>query len=81
MKALEILKEIKNTENDYDHLKTHKFDEAIKDLESLKLYVKHLEEYKRLARDYLQIQKCSCGTLKVKGYLCSNKDCEKEIIE
>ena len=36
MKALELLKEIRNMENDYDHLKTHKFDEAIEELENLK---------------------------------------------
>lgn len=35
MKALEILKEIRNIENDYDHLKAHKFDEAIQELEQL----------------------------------------------
>ena len=33
MKAIEILKEIRNRENDYDHLKTHRFDDAIKELE------------------------------------------------
>lgn len=36
MKALEILKEIKSIENDYDHLKTHKFDKAIEELELIK---------------------------------------------
>lgn len=33
MKALELLKEIRNKENNYDHLKTHKFDEAIEEME------------------------------------------------
>lgn len=32
-KALEILKEIRNTENEYDHLKKHRFDNAISELE------------------------------------------------
>lgn len=33
MKALKILKKIRNSDNDYDHLKTHPFDEAIQELE------------------------------------------------
>ena len=33
MKALEILKEIRNIETEYDHRKEHRFDEAIKELE------------------------------------------------
>ena len=35
MKALEILKEIRNIETEYDHRKEHIFDEAIKELEAL----------------------------------------------
>ena len=77
MKALEILKELKES-RDFDGNIEYKIDAAIKELESLELYVKSLEEYRRLVISFLQIEKCSCGTLKVKGYLCSNKDCEEE---
>ena len=77
MKALKFLKELKES-RDFDGNIEYKIDEAIKDLESLELYVKSLGEYGRLVVSFLQIEKCSCGTLKVKGYLCSNKDCEEE---
>lgn len=77
MKALDYLYAMKcaNEQMDQEPISIY---EAIEELETLKLYVKYLEEYKRLARDYLQIQRCSCGTLKVKDYLCSNKDCEEK---
>ena len=77
MKALELLKELKES-RDFDGNIEYKIDGAIKDLESLELYVKSLEEYRRLVVSFLQIEKCSCGTLKVKGYLCSNKRCTEE---
>ena len=77
MKALELLKELKES-RDFDGNIEHKIDAAIKELESLELYVKSLEEYRRLVISFLQIEKCSCGTLKVKGHLCSNKKCTKE---
>ena len=77
MKALEILKELKES-RDFDGNIEYKIDAAIKELESLELYVKSLEEYRRLVISFLQIEKCSCGTLKVKGYLCSNKKCTEE---
>ena len=35
MKALELLKEIRNIETNFDHLKCHKFDETIEELEKL----------------------------------------------
>lgn len=35
MKALEILKDIRNIETEYDHLKKHRFDQAIEELEDL----------------------------------------------
>ena len=35
MKALELLKEIRNIETNFDHLKWHRFDEAIMELEKL----------------------------------------------
>ena len=35
MKALEILKDIRNIETEYDHLKKHRFDQAIEELEEL----------------------------------------------
>lgn len=35
MKALELLREMRNIENNYDHLISHRFDEAIKELEEL----------------------------------------------
>ena len=35
MKALEILKDIRNIETEYNHLKKHRFDQAIKELEDL----------------------------------------------
>ena len=74
MKALETLKKLKES-RDFDGNIEYKIDEAIKELESLELYVKSLEEYRRLVISFLQIEKCSCGTLKVQGYLCSNKKC------
>lgn len=33
MKALELLREMQNIENNYDHLISHRFDEAINELE------------------------------------------------
>ena len=36
MKALEILKDIRNIETEYNHLKKHRFDQAIEELEDLK---------------------------------------------
>ena len=35
MKALEILKDIRNIETEYNHLKKHRFDQAIEELEAL----------------------------------------------
>lgn len=78
MLALELLKQYQYADEISGGYLATSLSEAIQELESLELYVKSLEEYKRLVRTYLQIEKCSCGTLKVKGYLCSNKDCEKE---
>lgn len=73
MKALELLK----ADRDYcqsinnDKSIIEQYDEAISEIYSLLVY-------KYLADTYLKIEKCKCGTLKVKGYLCSNKDCEEE---
>ena len=79
MKAIELLKDYRNIDFGCDVEGLHnEIDKAIKDLESLELYVKSLEEYRRLVISFLQIEKCSCGTLKVKGYLCSNKKCTEE---
>ena len=36
MKALEILKDIRNIETEYNHLKKHRFDQAIEELEDMK---------------------------------------------
>ena len=35
MKALEILRDIRNIETEYNHLKKHRFDQAIDELEEL----------------------------------------------
>ena len=35
MKGLEILKDIRNIETEYNHLKKHRFDQAIEELEAL----------------------------------------------
>ena len=35
MKGLEILKDIRNIETEYNHLKKHRFDQAIEELEEL----------------------------------------------
>lgn len=58
MKALEILKELKES-RDFDGNIEYKIDAAIKELESLELYVKSLEEYRRLVRYFLQVENCS----------------------
>lgn len=73
MKALELLK----ADRDYcqsinnDKSIIEQYDEAISEIYSLLVY-------KYLADTYLKIEKCKCGMIKVKGYLCSNKDCEEE---
>ena len=77
MKALDYLHRMKQL-NEEMGCEAININEAIKELESLELYVKSLEEYRRLVISFLQIEKCSCGTLKVKGYLCSNKKCTEE---
>ena len=77
MKALDYLYRMKQA-NEEMGCEAININEAIKELESLELYVKSLEEYRRLVISFLQIEKCSCGTLKVKGYLCSNKKCTEE---
>ena len=77
MKALDYLYRMKQS-NEEMGFEAININEAIKELESLELYVKSLEEYRRLVISFLQIEKCSCGTLKVKGYLCSNKKCTEE---
>ena len=77
MKALDYLYRMKQL-NEEMGCEAININEAIKELESLELYVKSLEEYRRLVVSFLQIEKCSCGTLKVKGYLCSNKKCTEE---
>ena len=77
MKALDYLYRMKQS-NEEMGCEAININEAIKELESLELYVKSLEEYRRLVISFLQIEKCSCGTLKVKGYLCSNKKCTEE---
>ena len=77
MKALDYLYRMKQS-NEEMGCEAININEAIKELESLELYVKSLEEYRRLVISFLQIEKCSCGTLKVKGYLCSNKQCTEE---
>ena len=80
MKALELLKADRDYCNIINNDKSiiAQYDEAIAELEEIEEYVEYLEEYRRLVRTYLQVEKCSCGALKVKGYLCSNKDCEEE---
>lgn len=77
MKALDYLYRMKQS-NEEMGCEAININEAIKELESLELYVKSLEEYRRLVISFLQIEKCSCGTLNVKGYLCSNKKCTEE---
>ena len=77
MKALDYLYRMKQS-NEEMGCEAININEAIKELESLELYVKSLEEYRRLVVSFLQIERCSCGTLKVEGYLCSNKKCTEE---
>lgn len=38
----------------------------------------NLLKYKYLADTYLKIEKCKCGILKVRGYLCPNRKCTEE---
>lgn len=80
MKALKILKSAEQLgfSGKQIIISEYKLNKAIEELEELELCVKYLEEYRKLARMYLQTEKCSCGALKVKGYLCSNEDCTEE---
>ena len=72
MKALDYLYRMKQA-NEEMGCEAININEAIKELESLKLYVKSLEEYKRLVTSFLQIKKSSCGILTVNSNLCSHK--------
>ena len=35
--------------------------------------------YKYLADTYLKIEKCKCGAIKVRGYLCPNRKCTDDV--
>lgn len=72
MKAIELLKEYKSIDFGCNVEELHNdIDEAISDIHTLLMY-------RYLAKTYLRIEKCKCGVLKVKGYLCSNKNCTEE---
>ena len=46
--------------------------DAIKEIERLR-------EYKKLMYNYnIEVYRCKCGTLALKGYLCSNEECTEE---
>lgn len=60
MKAIELLKNYRNIDFGCDVEGLHNdIDVAIKELEDLELYVKSLEEYRRLVRYFLQVENCS----------------------
>lgn len=72
MKALELLKDYKSIDFGCDVEELHNdIDEAISEIQTLLMY-------RYLAKYYLRIEKCKCGVLKVKGYLCLNRKCTEE---
>ena len=79
MKALELLKE----DRDYclsinnDKSIIQKYDEAIDELEHILKEKDLLEEYVQFARLHIDTYRCSCGSLGIIGYRCSNKECNK----
>lgn len=76
MKALEILKELKES-RDFDGNIEYKIDEAIKELESFQAEYEKLNEYYWFARNHLESYRCTCGSLGRVGYLCHNKECSE----
>lgn len=84
MKALEILKNLKNEMQDKDGIVNwdcsykyfKKVKNAIKELEDLQKEYQELKEYYWFARNHIDTFRCECGSLGRVGYLCSNKDCE-----
>ena len=77
MKALELLKELKES-RDFDGNLEYKIDKAIEELEYLPKKIAGLNEYVKIATYYLEFYRCSCGALGRVGYLCSNEDCTEE---
>ena len=72
MKALELLKDYKSIDFGCNVEELHnEIDEAISEIHTLLMY-------KYLANTYLKIEKCKCGTIKVRGYLCLNSKCTEE---
>jgi hypothetical protein len=72
MKAIELLKDYKNIDFGCNVEELHnEIDEAISEIHMLLMY-------KYLADTYLKIEKCKCGTLKVRGYLCPNRKCTED---
>lgn len=79
MKALKLLKDDReyclSINNDKSIIQ--KYDEAIKELESLQKEKDLLEEYVQFARLHIETYRCACGSLGRVGYLCSNKECSE----
>jgi hypothetical protein len=71
MKALEILKDIRNIETEYDHLKKHRFDQAIKELEDLEN--RSCDNCKK-GFDCPILKKVWKDKLRKEGYLISRKE-------
>ena len=68
MKALELLYEYQQADEIAGGYMSKPINEAIEEIHMLLMY-------KYLADNYLKIEKCKCGAIKVRGYLCPNKEC------
>lgn len=73
MKAIELLKDYRIIDFGCNVDALHsEIDEALSEIHTLLMY-------KYLADTYLKIEKCKCGAIKVKGYLCHNKECTDDV--
>ena len=77
MKALILLKNMKEYFGSSQVLIQTQIDEAIEELESIQKEKDLLEEYVQFARLHIETYRCSCGSLGKIGYRCSNKECNK----
>ena len=77
MKALILLKNMKEYFGSSQVLIKTQIDEAIEELESIQKEKDLLEEYVQFARLHIETYRCSCGSLGRVGYLCSNKKCSE----
>lgn len=72
MKAIELLKDYRIIDFGCNVDALHsEIDEALSEIHTLLMY-------KYLADTYLKIEKCKCGAIKVREYLCPNRNCTEE---